>query len=443
MLKRRFGSKAGNAQIGRGGAGSSNRAGENDEASGDLKSDRSSYAAGGIDQPEDSAEAVDRYERSSERTGASSKRSGFMSGKKARAGAKSFASARRVSEAADEHVAGSSAGPIEQRKQSDSINRDDLHGQSAASPTREQDDRGSHDDHASAQPAQPDRAARLQQARSLLQQATAQAVGPPPRVQPTAVSTGQFDDPFEEADPFESFEQCAPSRAPAVETGTVSERPIRRPRKARSATNRPSPQRLPADDAFEDSEPFEQCAPQAEVELESAYSRSSERQRKVPNANNPRQPQRSLKGRALGYLSRREYSRAELSRKLRPYVEEADSLETLLDSLERDGWLSNERFVESVVHRRAARMGGSRIIIELKRHAVGDALIGETAGKLAVTETARAQAVWERKYGVLPETPAERAKQARFLAARGFSGSTIGKILKGGDEDCADEFIDD
>ncbi|WP_404980493.1 MULTISPECIES: recombination regulator RecX [Caballeronia] len=179
------------------------------------------------------------------------------------------------------------------------------------------------------------------------------------------------------------------------------------------------------------------------MELESAYSRSSERQRKVPNANNPRQPQRSLKGRALGYLSRREYSRAELSRKLRPYVEEADSLETLLDSLERDGWLSNERFVESVVHRRAARMGGSRIINELKRHAVGDALIGETAGKLAVTETARAQAVWERKYGVLPETPAERAKQARFLAARGFSGSTIGKILKGGDEDCADEFIDD
>ncbi|MEZ2349793.1 recombination regulator RecX [Caballeronia sp. RCC_10] len=276
-----------------------------------------------------------------------------------------------------------------------------------------------------------------------MQQATAQAVSLPPRGQPTAVSTGHFDDSFEEADPFEPFEQCAPSRAPAVETGSVSERPIRRPRKARSATNRPSPQRFPAGDAFEDSEPFEQCAPQAEVELESAYSRSSERQRKVPNANNPRQPQRSLKGRALGYLSRREYSRAELSRKLRPYVEEADSLETLLDSLERDGWLSNERFVESVVHRRAARMGGSRIINELKRHAVGDALIGETAGKLAVTETARAQAVWERKYGVLPETPAERAKQARFLAARGFSGSTIGKILKGGDEDCADEFIDD
>ncbi len=145
----------------------------------------------------------------------------------------------------------------------------------------------------------------------------------------------------------------------------------------------------------------------------------------------------------MAYLSRREYSRAELSRKLRPYVQEADSLENTLDSLERDGWLSNERFVESVVHRRAPRMGGSRIINELKRHAVGESLIGETADKLAQTETARAQAVWEKKYGVVPETPAEGAKQARFLAARGFSASTIGKILKGGDEDWIDEPSDE
>ncbi|MDR5736586.1 recombination regulator RecX [Caballeronia sp. LZ019] len=269
----------------------------------------------------------------------------------------------------------------------------------------------------------------------LLQQATAQAVSAAPPIQPATVSTAHFDDPFEDADPLEPFEQCAPSSAPEAD------RPMRRRTRRSGARNPRQQPRSASDGAFEDAEAFEQCVP--ELQADTVYSRSSERQRKVPAANNPRQPQRSLKGRALGYLSRREYSRAELSRKLQPYVEEADSLETLLDSLERDGWLSNERFVESVVHRRAARMGGSRILNELKRHAVGDALIGETAGKLALTETARAQAVWEKKYGGLPETPAERAKQARFLAARGFSGSTIGKILKGGDEDCADEFIDD
>jgi regulatory protein len=248
-----------------------------------------------------------------------------------------------------------------------------------------------------------DRAARLEQARALMKQAAEQPRAEPDSnvvaptssvIQPDSVS---FSDPFEEADPFEPFEQCAPIAA----APNASDEPV--------------------------------------------YSRSSQRKRKTSanEANNPKRPQRSLKGRALAFLSRREYSRAELSRKLRPYVEEADSLENVLDSLERDGWLSNQRFVESVVHRRASRMGGGRIISELKRHAVGDELISETADKLAQSETARAQAVWEKKYGVLPETHAERAKQARFLAARGFSGGTIGKILKGGDEDLSGEFVDD
>jgi regulatory protein len=150
-------------------------------------------------------------------------------------------------------------------------------------------------------------------------------------------------------------------------------------------------------------------------------------------------PVRSLKGRALGYLSRREYSRAELSRKLMPFAEEADSLEGLLDALEKEGWLSDSRFAESLIHRRASRLGASRIVGELKRHAVGQTLIEEASAQLRETELARARAVWNKKYGQLPETPAERARQARFLAARGFSGATIGKILKGLEEDWAGE----
>lgn len=146
-------------------------------------------------------------------------------------------------------------------------------------------------------------------------------------------------------------------------------------------------------------------------------------------------PGRSLKGRALAYLSRREYSRAELSRKLMPYTDNADELEALLESLVREGWLSDARFAESVIHRRAARLGATRIVSELKRHAVGDTLIQEVNAQLRETELARAHAVWQKKYGQLPATPAERARQARFLAARGFSMSIIGKILKGIEDD--------
>ncbi|MFP3583928.1 recombination regulator RecX [Paraburkholderia sp. SIMBA_055] len=156
-------------------------------------------------------------------------------------------------------------------------------------------------------------------------------------------------------------------------------------------------------------------------------------------AKKSQRPARSLKGRALGYLSRREYSRSELARKLKPFVEENDSLETLLDTLEAENWLSDSRFAESLIHRRSSRLGASRIVGELKQHAVDRTLVDEASAQLRETELARAQAVWRKKFGQLPETQAERAKQARFLASRGFSGATIGKILKGIDEEWSGE----
>lgn len=195
------------------------------------------------------------------------------------------------------------------------------------------------------------------------------------------------------------------------------------------------PSRAPGGTARESSAPPADHADQYERSSASRAARASEREK---TSRAKERPERSLKGRALGYLSRREYSRAELSRKLMPYTEDADALEVLLDSLEREGWLSDVRFAESVVHRRASRVGAGRIVSELKRHAVGEALIEEVSSQLRETELVRARTVWQKKYGQLPETPAERARQARFLAARGFSMSIIGKILKGIGEDCSD-----
>jgi regulatory protein len=111
----------------------------------------------------------------------------------------------------------------------------------------------------------------------------------------------------------------------------------------------------------------------------------------------------------------------------------------VLDALEAENWLSDSRFAESLIHRRSSRLGTSRIIGELKQHAVDQTLVEEASAQLRETELARAQSVWRKKFGQLPETPAERAKQTRFLASRGFSGATIGKILKGIDVDWADE----
>ncbi len=151
----------------------------------------------------------------------------------------------------------------------------------------------------------------------------------------------------------------------------------------------------------------------------------------------PRQPL-SLKARALGYLSRREHSRAELRRKLAPHAESAEEVDALLDWLEGENWLSNTRFAESVVHRRAGRYGTARLMQELKTHQLSEETLSEVKVQLQSTEAARAKALWDRRFGHPPADLAERAKQVRFMMARGFSRSVVSRIIAG-----AEELLDD
>jgi len=146
-------------------------------------------------------------------------------------------------------------------------------------------------------------------------------------------------------------------------------------------------------------------------------------------------PQLSLKGRALRFLSMREHSRLELGRKLSKYAEEGDDIEALLDLLEKNNWLSQERFSESLIHRRSARFGNSRIVAELQSHGVKGEALQELKAGLADSETARACEVWERKFGVVATDPKERNKQMRFLMLRGFSQRAVQAAMKGVDLD--------
>lgn len=142
-------------------------------------------------------------------------------------------------------------------------------------------------------------------------------------------------------------------------------------------------------------------------------------------------PPLSLKGRALRFLSMREHSRLELARKLARHAQEGDDIEALLDFLEKNNWLSQERFSESLIHRRAARFGNSRIVAELQSHGIsGDALKELKAG-LADGEIARACEVWRRKFGRIAEDAEQRSKQMRFLLQRGFSQRAVQAAMKG------------
>ncbi|RZI41458.1 recombination regulator RecX [Herbaspirillum sp. HC18] len=146
--------------------------------------------------------------------------------------------------------------------------------------------------------------------------------------------------------------------------------------------------------------------------------------------------QMSLKARALKYLSAREHSRLELARKLSRYAQEGDDIEALLDALESAKLLSQTRFSESLVHRRAARFGNSRILSELQSHGIdGDALQEIKAG-LNEDEASRAREVWRKRFGQAPADAGERAKQMRFLQQRGFSHTAIQAAMRAaGSED--------
>lgn len=142
-------------------------------------------------------------------------------------------------------------------------------------------------------------------------------------------------------------------------------------------------------------------------------------------------PQLSLKARALRFLSMREHSRLELGRKLSKYAEEGDDVEALLDFLEKNNWLSQERFSESLIHRRAARFGNSRIVAELQTHGINGEALQELKAGLNDSEVARACEVWQRKFGTVTTDPAERNKQMRFLMQRGFSQKAVRTAMQG------------
>lgn len=109
----------------------------------------------------------------------------------------------------------------------------------------------------------------------------------------------------------------------------------------------------------------------------------------------------------------------------------ATAINQVLDKLETTGLLNDQRAAESFVRSQAARFGVARVQYALKNKGVDAELANQVLGDLQHSETTRAHQVWQKKYGTLPQTPKEYARQMRFLAYRGFATETIHKILRG------------
>lgn len=149
----------------------------------------------------------------------------------------------------------------------------------------------------------------------------------------------------------------------------------------------------------------------------------------------------SLKGRALRLLATREYSRLELQRKLASYEQEPGSLAMALDDLQAKGFISEQRVLESIINRRAGKLGAARIKGELQSKGLPPETVAAAVAGLRSTELARAQELWRKRYGQTATEPRERARQARFLAARGFGGDVIRRVIGGGSD--SDPLLDE
>jgi regulatory protein len=143
----------------------------------------------------------------------------------------------------------------------------------------------------------------------------------------------------------------------------------------------------------------------------------------------------TLRERAIAHLARREHTRAELARKLASHADSPKELADLLDDLSRRKLISDERFAVTRSESLARKFGAARVVRELRGKGVADDAVERISGELKASELERARAVWQKRFGAPARNAGERAKQGRFLQARGFSFEVIQRVLRGQDDE--------
>ena len=134
------------------------------------------------------------------------------------------------------------------------------------------------------------------------------------------------------------------------------------------------------------------------------------------------------KNSAIYSLAMREHSRQELYKKLiqKEYSEDVD-LNKLLDELEENDYLSDQRFAESFIRYRVSRgQGKVKITNDLKMRGVSTSLINQSIQQADTDWFALASQLRKKKYGEkIPHDYKEKVKQMRFLFSRGFDAEMI------------------
>lgn len=135
----------------------------------------------------------------------------------------------------------------------------------------------------------------------------------------------------------------------------------------------------------------------------------------------------SIRLSAMNMLAMREHSAAELMIKLAQKYSQQAWIHDVILGLQSDGLQSDSRFAHAFVNMRRRQGKGPLLISrELKERGLSSELISENLASTDESWNELAAAVRVKKFGLeLPGDTREKARQMRFLAARGFSSTSV------------------
>ena len=134
---------------------------------------------------------------------------------------------------------------------------------------------------------------------------------------------------------------------------------------------------------------------------------------------------------AARLLARRDYSRAGLTQRLVRKGIARDEVDRALDELAAAGYLSDARYAQAVVAQRSGRYGKRAIAHALRQKGIATPEANAAMAPLAATdEIADATALWQHRFGAPPANQREKARQVRFLLARGYGLSVALRVLR-------------
>lgn len=142
-----------------------------------------------------------------------------------------------------------------------------------------------------------------------------------------------------------------------------------------------------------------------------------------------------IRSAAMDLLTGREFSRAELAKKLDKLFDSDPAIASELDRLQEEGLQSDQRFTEAFLRSRIYRGHGlARIRLDVRQKGIGDDLFNAAVEATDTDWFRLAREVADRKFGRSPATEQkDRARRMRFLQYRGFNFDQIKYALSATD----------